>query len=46
MVVIRWAALDYKLPIITILAGARATVAAIRSLQEHPVEVKALQDYL
>jgi carbamoyl-phosphate synthase large subunit len=43
---IRRAALDYKLPIITTLAGARATVAAIRSLQEHPLEVKALQDYL
>jgi carbamoyl-phosphate synthase large subunit len=42
---IRRAALDYKLPIITTLAGARATVAAIRSLQEHPLEVKALQDY-
>lgn len=43
---IRRAALDYKLPIITTLAGARATVAAIKSLQEHPLEVKALQDYL
>ncbi len=43
---IRRAALDYKLPIITTLAGARATVAAIRSLQTHPLEVKALQDYL
>jgi carbamoyl-phosphate synthase large subunit len=42
---IRRTALDYKLPIITTLAGARATVAAIRSLQEHPLEVKALQDY-
>jgi carbamoyl-phosphate synthase large subunit len=37
--------LDYKLPIITTLAGARATVAAIKSLQDHPLEVKALQDY-
>jgi carbamoyl-phosphate synthase large subunit len=42
---IRRAALDYKLPIITTLAGARATVAAIKSLQDHPLEVKALQDY-
>ncbi|MEY2983721.1 MAG: Carbamoyl-phosphate synthase large chain, partial [Cyanobacteriota bacterium] len=38
--------LDYKLPIITTIAGGKATVAAIRSLQEHPLDVKALQDYL
>jgi len=37
---------DYKLPIIATIAGAKATVAAIKSLQEHPLEVKALQDYL
>ncbi|MFN5514768.1 MAG: carbamoyl-phosphate synthase large subunit [Cyanobacteriota bacterium] len=43
---IRRAALDYKLPIITTIAGAKATVAALRSLQSHPLEVKALQDYL
>lgn len=43
---IRRTALDYKLPIITTLAGARATVAAIRSLQSQPLEVKALQEYL
>jgi carbamoyl-phosphate synthase large subunit len=43
---IRRSALDYKLPIITTIAGAKATVAAIRSLQEAPLEVKALQDYL
>lgn len=43
---IRRAALDYKLPIITTLAGGKATVAAIRSLQQHPLDVKALQDYL
>ena len=43
---IRRTALDYKLPIITTIAGARATVAAIRSLQSEPLEVKALQDYI
>ncbi len=43
---IRRSALDYKLPIITTIAGAKATVAAIRSLQSAPLEVKALQDYL
>ncbi|WP_330205071.1 carbamoyl-phosphate synthase large subunit [Cyanobacterium sp. Dongsha4] len=42
---IRRAALDYKLPIITTIAGARATVEAIRSLQSEPLQVKALQDY-
>ena len=43
---IRRAALDYKLPIITTIAGAKATAAAIRSFQDHPFDVKALQDYL
>lgn len=43
---IRRTALDYKLPIITTIAGAKATVAAIRSLQTSPLEVKAIQDYL
>ena len=43
---IRRMALDYKLPIITTIAGAKATVAAIRSLQSQPLEVKALQDYI
>lgn len=43
---IRRAALDYKLPIITTIAGAKATVAAIRALRSEPLEVKALQDYL
>lgn len=42
---IRRTALDYKLPIITTIAGAKATVAAIRALQTKPLEVKALQDY-
>ena len=43
---IRRMALDYRLPIITTIAGAKATVAAIRSLQSEPLEVKALQEYL
>jgi carbamoyl-phosphate synthase large subunit len=43
---IRRTALDYKLPIVTTIAGARATVAALRSLQSRPLEVKALQDYI
>ena len=42
---IRRTALDYQLPIITTIAGAKATVAAIRSLQSEPLQVKALQDY-
>ncbi|MBD2258515.1 carbamoyl-phosphate synthase large subunit [Pseudanabaena sp. FACHB-2040] len=43
---IRRTALAYKVPIITTIAGARATAAAIRSLQQEPLDVKALQDYL
>ena len=43
---IRRTALDYKLPIITTIAGAKATVAALRSLQSEPLEVKALQEYI
>jgi carbamoyl-phosphate synthase large subunit len=43
---IRRSALTYKIPIITTIAGAKATAAAIRSLQSQPMEVKALQDYI
>ncbi|MBE9079329.1 carbamoyl-phosphate synthase large subunit [Romeria aff. gracilis LEGE 07310] len=43
---IRRAALDYKIPTITTLAGARAALAAIRSLQGETLSVKALQDYV
>ncbi|MBE9127367.1 MULTISPECIES: carbamoyl-phosphate synthase large subunit [unclassified Coleofasciculus] len=43
---IRRSALAYKIPIITTIAGARATAAAIRSLQSQPLDVKALQDYI
>ena len=42
---IRRTALAYKIPIVTTVAGARATTAAIRSLQSQPLDVKALQDY-
>jgi carbamoyl-phosphate synthase large subunit len=43
---LRRSAIDYKLPIITTVAGAKATVAAIRSLRSQPLEVKALQEYI
>jgi carbamoyl-phosphate synthase large subunit len=43
---IRRTALSYKIPTVTTIAGAKATTAAIRSLQAAPLEVKALQDYM
>ncbi|HBE16675.1 MAG TPA: carbamoyl phosphate synthase large subunit [Cyanobacteria bacterium UBA11149] len=43
---IRRTALGYKIPIITTIAGGKATAAAIRCLQSQPLDVKALQDYL
>ncbi|WP_008317034.1 carbamoyl-phosphate synthase large subunit [Leptolyngbya sp. PCC 6406] len=43
---IRRAALAYKIPTITTIAAARATAAAIRSLQQAGLTVRALQDYL
>jgi carbamoyl-phosphate synthase large subunit len=42
---IRRSALSYKIPVITTLAGAKAAIAAIRSLQTQPLLVQALQDY-
>ena len=42
---IRRSALAYKVPIITTIAGARATASAIRSMQQQPLDVKAIQDY-
>jgi carbamoyl-phosphate synthase large subunit len=42
---IRRTALMYKVPIVTTLAGAKATAAAVRSLQSEPLMVKAIQDY-
>ncbi|MEL7039863.1 MAG: hypothetical protein AAFO04_30340, partial [Cyanobacteria bacterium J06592_8] len=44
-ILIRRTALAYKIPIITTIAGAKATVAAIRALKSESVEVKAIQDY-
>ncbi len=43
---IRRAAIDYKVPIVTTIAGAKATAAAIQAMQQQPLTVKALQDYL
>ncbi|MDJ1174183.1 carbamoyl-phosphate synthase large subunit [Roseofilum capinflatum] len=43
---LRRSALTYKLPIITTIAGAKATAEAIRSLRSSPLEVKAVQDHL
>ena len=43
---LRRSALTYKVPMITTIAGAKATAAAIRSLQSQPMAVKALQDYI
>jgi carbamoyl-phosphate synthase large subunit len=42
---IRRSALAYKVPIITTIAGAKATIAALRSLTETSFDVKAVQDY-
>ncbi|MEL6816297.1 MAG: carbamoyl-phosphate synthase large subunit, partial [Cyanobacteria bacterium J06598_3] len=44
--IIRRSALEYKIPIVTTIAGAKATLAAIQSLKENQLTVKALQDYL
>jgi len=42
---IRRTALSYKIPILTTIAGAKATLAAIRSLQNTNLDVKLIQDY-
>jgi carbamoyl-phosphate synthase large subunit len=42
---IRRNSLTYKIPIVTTIAGAKATAAAIRALQSTPLTVRALQDY-
>jgi carbamoyl-phosphate synthase large subunit len=42
---IRRTALTYKIPIITTLAGAKATAAAIRSLQNTNLDVRVIQEY-
>lgn len=43
--IIRRTALSYKVPLVTTLAGARATVAAIHALQSGSIQVKSLQEY-
>jgi len=43
--VIRRTALSFKVPIITTVAGAKATVAALRAMQDHTLEVTPIQDY-
>ncbi|PMB04440.1 carbamoyl phosphate synthase large subunit [Fischerella thermalis CCMEE 5328] len=42
---IRRTALAYKIPIITTIAGAKATIAAIRTLQNTTLDVKVIQEY-
>jgi len=42
---LRRTALARKIPVVTTLAGAKAVIAAIRSLQTAPIAVAALQDY-
>jgi carbamoyl-phosphate synthase large subunit len=42
---IRRAAMQYAVPCITTLTGAKATVAAIRALREDELQVRSLQDY-
>ncbi len=42
---IRRTALAYKIPLVTTLAGARATAAAIRALQSGSLQVKSLQEF-
>ncbi|MEL6468286.1 MAG: carbamoyl-phosphate synthase large subunit [Cyanobacteria bacterium J06623_4] len=44
--ILRRTALDYKVPTITTIAAAKATIGAIRSLKDNQLTVKALQDYL
>jgi carbamoyl-phosphate synthase large subunit len=43
---LRRTALAYKIPVITTIAGAQATTAAIARLQSERLEVKAIQDYI
>jgi len=42
---IRRAAVNYNVPVVTTIAGARATMAAIGALQAGSLSVKSLQDY-
>ncbi|MFN3361071.1 MAG: carbamoyl phosphate synthase large subunit, partial [Pseudanabaenaceae cyanobacterium] len=42
---IRRAALLYKIPVVTTIAGAKATIAAIRALKEAPLSVQPIQEF-
>jgi carbamoyl-phosphate synthase large subunit len=42
---IRRTALTYKVPIVTTIAGARATAEGIQALQSQPLNVRSIQDY-
>ena len=42
---IRRTALSYKIPMLTTISGAKATLAAIRSLQKINLDVKLIQEY-
>jgi carbamoyl-phosphate synthase large subunit len=42
---IRRTAINYKVPIVTTIAGAKATAAGILALQSQPLQVRAIQDY-
>jgi carbamoyl-phosphate synthase large subunit len=42
---IRRAAMQYSVPCITTLTGAKATAETIRALKEEKLEVRSLQDY-
>lgn len=42
---IRRASINYNVPVVTTLAGARATASAIAAMQSGAVSVRALQDY-
>ncbi|MEM9945962.1 MAG: carbamoyl phosphate synthase large subunit, partial [Cyanobacteria bacterium P01_D01_bin.36] len=44
--ILRRTALNYKIPTVTTIAGAKATISAIRSLKNQDITVKAIQDYL
>jgi carbamoyl-phosphate synthase large subunit len=41
---LRRAALDYSVPTLTTLAGARSAVEGIEALQSHQLDIHALQD--
>ena len=43
---IRRTALSYKIPTVTTIAGAAATVNAIRTLQSQPLDVKSIQEHI